>query len=156
MLGTRDTYHCTFTDSAFINLWYLLVCVRVCVSTVTVMVSDLSVCFCVSVPVRGGSADCSDAVVFGVSEPPLHWHALSLGCDLWRFHLSHPHVPHLPILGHLGPFPAHQLHLPHCGIVIAPLPQLHIPRAGPLQHHARGYDDHSRSRGRVLYWILGE
>lgn len=40
---------------------------------------DLSVCFCVTVPVRGGSADRADAVVFGVSEPPLHWHALSFG-----------------------------------------------------------------------------
>lgn len=33
----------------------------------------------VSVPVRGGSADRSDAVVLGVSQPPLHRHALSFG-----------------------------------------------------------------------------
>lgn len=53
------------------------------------MVSDLSVCFLVSVPVRSGSADRSDGVILGVSEPPLHWHALSFG-ELVPLH-THTH-----------------------------------------------------------------
>lgn len=57
---------------------FVIVCRRI-YRSVTAMVSDLTVCFCVSVPVRGGPADRSDAVVLGVSEPPLHWHALSFG-----------------------------------------------------------------------------
>lgn len=43
------------------------------------VVSVIELRFSVSVPVRGGPADRSDAVILGVSEPPLHWHALSFG-----------------------------------------------------------------------------
>lgn len=51
---------------------------------------DPSVCFWVSVPVRGGPADRRDAVILGVSEPPLHRHALSSG-ELVASH-THTHI----------------------------------------------------------------
>lgn len=68
--------------SSFITIiseWYLSLCVLGIYISVSVMVSGVRVCFCDSVPVRGGSADSSDIVILGVSEPSLHWHALSFG-----------------------------------------------------------------------------
>ena len=78
------------------------------------------------------------------------------GCDLWRFDLCRPHGLHLSLLGNLRPLSTHQPHLPHRGVGTAALSQLHIPRAGPLQHHARRYHHHPRGRGWILSGILGE
>ena len=84
--NVRHTWHLAFTDFIFYHPDQGEVYVRVCVCVSyciyisdRVMVGDLSVWFWVTVPVRGGSADRTDAVVLGVSEPPLHWHALSFG-----------------------------------------------------------------------------
>lgn len=78
------------------------------------------------------------------------------GCDLWSFDFFNPHLRLLPSLGNLRPLPAHQPRLSSGGAVTAPLPQLHLPRAGPLQHHTRGHHHHPGSECRLLHRILGE
>lgn len=67
-----------------------LLCAEVFTYRSICCVGDL--CFSVSVPVRGGPADRSDAVVLGVSEPPLHWHALSFGETAPPPALTHTHT----------------------------------------------------------------
>lgn len=77
----RYMWHMTAEIISFIcsiSRW----CVSLCVSfpyNDLYCQSSLCVCFSHPVPVRGGCADRRDAVVLGVSEPSLHWHALSFG-----------------------------------------------------------------------------
>ncbi|XP_036005964.1 sphingosine-1-phosphate phosphatase 2 isoform X3 [Fundulus heteroclitus] len=103
-----------------------------------------------------GSADRCDAVIYGVSEPALYWHALSSGRGLWHFDHRGPDSAHLPLVGILRQLPALQPPVPHrCSVAAAP-PELHVPRAGPLQHHTGGHHHHSRRVRRLLGGILAE
>lgn len=78
------------------------------------------------------------------------------GCSLRRFDLCGPHSSNLPVLGSLRPLPADQPDLPRHGAIAATLPQLHLPRTGPLQHHQGRHHHHSGSVCRLLGGILGE
>lgn len=86
----RDKGHATLTDLIFYLLYQgvLFVMYEYIMFLQSLWWLVGSVCFYASVRVRGGSADRSDVVVLGVSEPTVHWHALSFG------ELLPPHKQH--------------------------------------------------------------